>query len=116
MPHGLEQHAICSRVIRLLRQERTERGVSKYKLAIRTGLAQQSISYIERGLRQPAFETILRIADGIGVRLEEVLKRARTGPAKNTFRQRSPDAKRQARVTKPLPGKRHVRRARKKID
>ncbi len=33
---------------------------------------------MERGLRQPSFETVLRIADGIGVNLEDILKRART--------------------------------------
>jgi transcriptional regulator with XRE-family HTH domain len=48
-----------------------------YALSAKCGLAQQTISYMERGLREPSFETILRIADGIGVRLEEVLKQAR---------------------------------------
>ena len=33
---------------------------------------------MERELRHPSFETVLRIADGIGVNLEDVLKRART--------------------------------------
>lgn len=74
---GIKQHAICTRVIRLLRRERVRRGVSKYQLSAQTGLAQQTLSYIERGLRQPSFETILRIADGIGISLEKVLKMAR---------------------------------------
>jgi hypothetical protein len=33
---------------------------------------------MERGLRHSSFETILRIADGIGVNLEDILKRARS--------------------------------------
>lgn len=37
---------------------------------------------MERGLRQPSFETILRIADGIGVDLEDILKQARAAMAK----------------------------------
>ena len=64
-------------MIRILREERERRGLTKYALSAQCGLTQQTISYMERGLRQPSFETILRIADGIGVKLEDVLRRAR---------------------------------------
>jgi DNA-binding XRE family transcriptional regulator len=74
---GSKQRAICAHVIKLLREERVKRGISKYALSAQCGLAQQTISYMERGLRQPSFETVLRIADGIGVNLEALLKRAR---------------------------------------
>ncbi|HEX3626905.1 MAG TPA: helix-turn-helix transcriptional regulator [Verrucomicrobiae bacterium] len=74
---GSKQRAVCAQVIKLLREERVKRGISKYALSAQCGLAQQTISYVERGLRQPSFETVLRIADGIGVSLEDVLKRAR---------------------------------------
>lgn len=74
---GSKQRAICSQVIKLLREERLKRGISKYTLSAKCGLAQQTISYMERGLRQPSFETILRIADGMGVKLEDVLTLAR---------------------------------------
>lgn len=74
---GSKQRAICAHVIKLLREEREKRGISKYQLSAQCGLAQQTISYMERGMRQPSFETILRIADGIGVNLEDLLKKAR---------------------------------------
>ena len=77
MPTGIKQRAVCSQAIRLLREERERRGLTKYALSAQCGLTQQTISYVERGLRQPSFETILRIADGIGVKLEDVLRRAR---------------------------------------
>lgn len=77
MSTGASQRAICAQTIRLLREERERRKISKYALSAQIGLAQQTISYFERGMRQPSFETILRIADGIGVNLEEVLKQAR---------------------------------------
>lgn len=64
-------------MIRLLRAERQRLGLTKYAVAARCGLAQQTISYIERGLRQPSFETILRLADGIGVDLADFIKLAR---------------------------------------
>jgi len=75
---GVKQHALSVQVIKLLQEERERRGISKYTLSAQCGLAQQTISYMERGLRQPSFETILRIADGIGVNLEDVLKQARS--------------------------------------
>ena len=77
MPSGVIQRAVCLQVIRLLREERERRGLSKYALSAQCGLAQQTISYMERGLRHPSFETVLRIADGIGVDLEDILKQAR---------------------------------------
>jgi transcriptional regulator with XRE-family HTH domain len=77
VPSGIKQRVICAQVIKLLREERERRGISKYTLSAQCGLAQQTISYMERGLRQPSFETIMRVADGIGVNLEDVLKRAR---------------------------------------
>jgi transcriptional regulator with XRE-family HTH domain len=75
---GIQQRAVCAQVIKLLREERERRGISKYTLSAQCGLAQQTISYMERGLRHPSFETVLRIADGIGINLEDVLKQART--------------------------------------
>jgi len=77
VPSGVIQRAVCLQVIRLLREERERRGLSKYALSAQCGLAQQTISYMERGLRHPSFETVLRIADGIGVDLEDILKQAR---------------------------------------
>ena len=77
MPSGIKQRAVCAQVIKLLREEREQRSISKYTLSAQCGLAQQTISYMERGLRHPSFETVLRIADGIGVNLEDVLKQAR---------------------------------------
>jgi transcriptional regulator with XRE-family HTH domain len=78
VPSGIKQRAICIQTIQLLREERERRGLSKYALSAQCGIAQQTISYMERGLRRPSFETILRIADGIGVNLEDILKKARS--------------------------------------
>jgi transcriptional regulator with XRE-family HTH domain len=77
VPSGIKQRAICAQAIRLLREERERCGLSKYALSTQCGLSQQAISYVERGLRHPSFETVLRIADGMGVNLEDILKKAR---------------------------------------
>lgn len=46
------------------------------KLAGESGLSQQMISYVERGLRNPTLDTLLRIAAVLKVDLWELLKEA----------------------------------------
>ena len=68
---------LCDRVVRLLREERKRKGLSKYEVERRAGLSQQMIGYVERGLRKPSLETALRLADGLGLDLAEVIKKAK---------------------------------------
>jgi transcriptional regulator with XRE-family HTH domain len=82
VPSNHPQRTICVEFVKILRQERQRRELSIYAVAARCGLSQQSISYIERGMRLPSFETALRIADAVGVDFADVLKRARKSAAK----------------------------------
>ena len=50
-------------------------------LAERAGLSQQSVSYIERGMRIPNLDTLFRITDALGVELSAIIAQA-TKPAK----------------------------------
>lgn len=68
--------ALCARVIRLLREERERQGVSKYAIEQRTGVSQQMVGYVERGLRNPSLEVALRIAAALGVNLADVIRAA----------------------------------------
>lgn len=70
--------AVCSQVARLLREERERKGMSMTALAERAGLSQQMISYIERELRNPTLNTLLRVADALELDAAEVLRRARS--------------------------------------
>jgi transcriptional regulator with XRE-family HTH domain len=45
-------------------------------LAERAGLSQQSVSYIERGMRIPNLDTLLRIADALDVELSVIIAKA----------------------------------------
>lgn len=45
-------------------------------LAGRAGLSQQSISYIERGLRIPNLDTLIRLTDALEIELWPLLKKA----------------------------------------
>lgn len=47
-------------------------------LAARAGLSQQSVSYIEREMRIPNLDTLLRITEVLDVDLADVIKKAGT--------------------------------------
>jgi len=70
------QQAVCSRVARILRLERERRNLSMNVVAARAGLSQQMVSYVEREMRNPTLETVLRISAAIEVDPLELLRRA----------------------------------------
>jgi transcriptional regulator with XRE-family HTH domain len=73
------QHAVCSRVAQILRKEREKRGLSMNEVAQASGLSQQMVSYVEREMRNPTLETLLRITAALDIDLADVIKRA-AGP------------------------------------
>ena len=78
--------AICNEIIALLREERKRRGISKYALAELSGLSEQMIGYVERGMRSPSLETVVRIAAGLDTDLSEIIKRAHKKASKRRGR------------------------------
>jgi transcriptional regulator with XRE-family HTH domain len=71
------REAIRKRVAELLRKRREALGLSMNVVAQRSGLSQQMVSYVERGMRNPTLETLLRICDVLETPLEDVIRRAR---------------------------------------
>src|SRR4051812_18722665 len=51
----------------LLRALREQAGLSQYALAKKSGLTKQAISRLEAGTRDPAWETVQRLAHALGV-------------------------------------------------
>ena len=45
-------------------------------LGVKTGLSQQAISYVEREMRIPNLDTLLRITAALGIALGDVLNQA----------------------------------------
>ena len=60
----------------MLRDERVKRGISMTSLGEKTGLSQQAISYVEREMRTPNLDTLLRISDALGIMLGDIINRA----------------------------------------
>lgn len=68
---------IASAVAQILRTERERQGMSMNALATRAGLSQQMVSYVERELRNPTLDTLLRITEALGIDLADVVSAAR---------------------------------------
>jgi DNA-binding XRE family transcriptional regulator len=58
---------------RNLRRLRHAAGLSQEQLADRTGLHPTEISRLERAAREPRLGTIVRLASGLGVRIEKLV-------------------------------------------
>jgi transcriptional regulator with XRE-family HTH domain len=52
------------------------RQISMTQVAQQSGLSQQMISYVERGMRSPTLDTLLRISAALNVDLSTLLKAA----------------------------------------
>ena len=70
------REAIAINAIRLLRDERQYKGISMTRLAEGAGLSQGMISLVERDLRNPTLDTLLRMAEVLEVDLWRVLRKA----------------------------------------
>lgn len=53
------------------------RKLSKYFVAQESGLSPQMIAYVERGMRNPTLETVLRMCEAMKIDLAELVERAR---------------------------------------
>lgn len=76
MPQIGKARTITLDVVQKLREERLARKWSAYRLAKNSGVSQQMIGYMEKGLRNPTLETLLRIAIALDVDLWKLLRKA----------------------------------------
>jgi transcriptional regulator with XRE-family HTH domain len=65
--------AALGRALRLIRDEH---GISQVQLAADTGFMQSWISHVERGARNPSWNNVVRLAEGLGVSPAELVRRA----------------------------------------
>ena len=70
------REAIAANVSRLLREERGKRGMSMNVLAQKSGLSHSMVSLVERDLRNPSLETLLRIAEALEIDLGRIISEA----------------------------------------
>lgn len=85
--------ALCAEIIRLLREERERQKISRYAVAKTSGISQSMLSLVERGLRNPTMELVLRMADAIQADLPEVIERAKAEMANVSKKKTKDDMK-----------------------
>ena len=71
--------AVGNSAARLLREKREAMGLSMNEIAARAGLSHTMISRVERGLRNPTLDTLLRIAGAMEIDLWPIIKKAENG-------------------------------------
>jgi transcriptional regulator with XRE-family HTH domain len=76
VPEIEHYEAVRKEIVRLLQEERERRKLSNYAVSQNSGVSESMLSLVERGLRNPTLELVLRIADGIGVDLPTVIQKA----------------------------------------
>lgn len=66
----------CRAIARVVKDRREQLGLSMTQVGIRAGLSQQSISYLEREMRIPNVDTLLRVSEALQWNLSELIKKA----------------------------------------
>lgn len=67
---------VSLQVLRLIREERIRQGLSMNGLAKKAGLSQSMVSLLDRGLRNPTLEVLLRITNALDIDLSKLIRRA----------------------------------------
>jgi transcriptional regulator with XRE-family HTH domain len=83
------REAVCSEVVRILHDERKKKKLSMTRLAEQSGLSQAMISFVERDLRNPTLDTLLRVADALELELSDVLVRAKRAASRQTVQRQT---------------------------
>jgi len=65
---------IATRLGRVIRRLRTERGISQEGLAAISGVDRTFMGAIERGEVNPSFDVLQRIASGLAVQLSDLIR------------------------------------------
>ena len=70
------RESLHAHLIEALRKRRESLGMSMNRLAEESGLSLSMISFVERGLRKPTLETLLRMASALDLVLWRAIKHA----------------------------------------
>jgi transcriptional regulator with XRE-family HTH domain len=57
-----------------IKELRDQKGISQEELAHRAGLSRTGMGFLETGKRWPRLDTLMKVADGLNITLDELLK------------------------------------------
>ncbi|WP_260858416.1 helix-turn-helix domain-containing protein [Paraburkholderia sp. BCC1885] len=84
--HNGEQRELALAVGQAIAKRRRARGLTQEQLSEAAGLAQASLSHIERGVSAPSLERLSQLATLLGCRLVDFFGEAGTAPADRAVR------------------------------
>jgi transcriptional regulator with XRE-family HTH domain len=76
-PSDKQRQAVIANVAKALRDTRVRKGLSMSAVAERAGISQQMVSYVERQMRMPTIDTVLRMSEALAIDPSELLRKAR---------------------------------------
>lgn len=76
VPKASTREEVLSNVVHALRDERLRQNLSMNRLAERSGLHVSMISLVERELRNPTLDALLRISEALEIDLWQIIKEA----------------------------------------
>ena len=76
MTNSALRKATCSDVASVLHETRVKKGMSMTDLAVDAGLSRAMISFVEREIRNPTLETLLRMSEVLELPFAEVIELA----------------------------------------
>ena len=76
-PADKQRQTVIANVAKALRDTRVRKGLSMSAVAERAGLSQQMVSYVERQMRMPTLDTVLRMSEALAIDPSELLRKAR---------------------------------------
>lgn len=77
MPTEKLRTNICSEIARRLKAERLRQKLSLNVVSARAGLNRQTVTFIEQEQRTPTVDTLLRLTEVLGIKLEDLIRKAR---------------------------------------
>jgi transcriptional regulator with XRE-family HTH domain len=57
-----------------IKELRDQKGISQEELAHRAGLSRTGMGFLETGKRWPRLDTLMKVADGLNISVDELLK------------------------------------------
>jgi transcriptional regulator with XRE-family HTH domain len=74
-----QREEVIGRLVAYIRDERIRQALSLNEISVRSGLSHTMVMRVEKRQRTPTIDTLLRVADALGIDLWKLLRDATTG-------------------------------------
>ena len=78
----MQSNRILLVLAKRIKELRLERGISQEELAHRSGLSRTGMGFLETGKRWPRLDSLMKVADGLHITVDDLLKGVHKAPKK----------------------------------